>query len=97
MIRPDDVTDAMDLAATHEAMKLRGTKAAIAAAINAMEAPELDRLRKETAALREALNKIASWAEGDEVNGSFDEPVSAKIARAALQGAKDSAAQEGNK
>ena len=58
---------------------------------------ELDRLRKETAALREALNKIASWAEGDEVNGSFDEPVSAKIARAALQGAKDSAAQEGNK
>ena len=31
----DDVTDAMELAATHEAMKLRGTKAAIAAAINA--------------------------------------------------------------
>lgn len=31
-----------------------------------------------------ALDLIASWVEGDEVSSSFDEPHSAKIARAAL-------------
>ena len=34
--------------------------------------------------LFEAITRIASWDEGREVNGSFDEPVSAKIARDAL-------------
>lgn len=31
-----------------------------------------------------ALNKIASWNEGPEVNSTFDEPSAAKIAREAL-------------
>lgn len=34
--------------------------------------------------LVEALMQIASWGEGDEVDGSFDEPCAAKAARAAL-------------
>jgi len=34
--------------------------------------------------LREALNRIASWPEGETVSGSFDEPGSAQIARDAL-------------
>lgn len=38
----------------------------------------------EVRALREALDEIACWDEGPEVTGSFDEPGSAKIARAAL-------------
>ena len=33
-----------------------------------------------------ALNEIASWREGPEVTGTFDEPNSARIARAALEG-----------
>jgi len=34
--------------------------------------------------LVEALMSIASWSEGNEVDGSFDEPSAAKTARAAL-------------
>lgn len=34
--------------------------------------------------LVDALMKIASWSEGDEVSGHFDEPSSATIARKAL-------------
>lgn len=34
--------------------------------------------------MEEALNKIASWEEGEEVTGSFDEPGSARIARESL-------------
>lgn len=34
--------------------------------------------------LVEALDKIASWSEGDEVSSRFDEPYAAKIAREAL-------------
>ena len=40
--------------------------------------------QSEITKLREALDKIASWNEGDEVDGSFDEPGSAAIAREAL-------------
>lgn len=32
----------------------------------------------------EALNEIAAWGQGKSVTGSFDEPCSAAIARAAL-------------
>lgn len=35
--------------------------------------------------LLEGLNAIASWNEGPIVNGSFDEPASAKIARQTLE------------
>jgi chromosome segregation ATPase len=52
---------------------------------------EVDRLRgwfadrdAELARLREALEEIASWNEGDVVTGKFDEPASAATARAAL-------------
>lgn len=34
--------------------------------------------------LVDALDKIASWSEGDEVSSRFDEPCAAKIAREAL-------------
>lgn len=37
-------------------------------------------------AMKAALNVIASWNEGDEVGSGFDEPWSAKTARAALEG-----------
>ena len=47
------------------------------------------RLERERDAAVEALNKIASWREGDEVNGSFDEPNSAEIARVALAEIKE--------
>lgn len=33
---------------------------------------------------KEGLNNIASWSEGEEVNGTFDEPCSAYTARKAL-------------
>ena len=49
------------------------------------ETDELARLRERVAALERALNKIASWGEGETVNGSFDEPGSAAIAREALE------------
>lgn len=42
------------------------------------------RLLNENMILREALDKIASWGEGDIVSGKFDEPYSASIARKAL-------------
>ena len=45
---------------------------------------ENTQLRAENNKLREALNRIASWNEGPEVTGSFDEPCSAEIARQAL-------------
>jgi hypothetical protein len=38
----------------------------------------------EIARLRAALDRIASWGEGEVVTGKFDEPVAAAIARAAL-------------
>lgn len=41
---------------------------------------------EENKRLREALNDIASWSEGSEVNSRFDEPGSAEIARKALEG-----------
>ena len=46
---------------------------------------EADRLRREVAALRLTLNRIASWDEGEDVDGSFDEPSSAAVARMALK------------
>ena len=41
-------------------------------------------LVSEVERLREALNDIASWKEGPEVDGRFDEPASARRAREAL-------------
>lgn len=46
---------------------------------------ELARLEAENAALKEALNVIASWDEGETVTGSFDEPGSAHLARETLR------------
>lgn len=40
---------------------------------------------REIERLRKALNRIASWEEGDTVRGNFDEPNAARIARAALE------------
>lgn len=45
---------------------------------------QLESIRTQNAAMREALNKIASWSEGPEVTSSFDEPASAMVARNAL-------------
>lgn len=42
------------------------------------------RLEAQCRVLQEALTKIASWREGEEVTVGFDEPVSAQAARAAL-------------
>jgi hypothetical protein len=39
---------------------------------------------KRCAPLEEALKKIARFEEGKEVNGSFDEPCSARVARKAI-------------
>lgn len=49
---------------------------------------DLASLKRERDELREALNQIASWTEGDTVNGSFDEPNSAAVARAVLKRTK---------
>lgn len=43
--------------------------------------PLLERVRR----YREALNEIASWGQGEQVTGSFDEPYAAQIAREALK------------
>ncbi len=43
-----------------------------------------DALLRSVERLTWAANRIASWGEGDTVTGSFDEPASAEIARAAL-------------
>lgn len=59
----------------------RGEAAALRAKLAAAEA--------KIARLTAALNEIASWSEGPEVNGSFDEPGSARIAREALAGCPD--------
>jgi len=48
----------------------------------------IESLVEERDRLREALDVIASWSEGDEVNSGFDEPESARTARAALEGKK---------
>jgi hypothetical protein len=45
----------------------------------------LERAERLIAKYHEALTRIASYKEGPEVNSSFDEPESAKIARAALE------------
>lgn len=45
---------------------------------------ELEALRAEIIRLRGALNAIASWSEGPVVDGGFDEPTAARMARAAL-------------
>lgn len=45
----------------------------------------LEIAEREVAALRSALNRIACWHEGEEVDGSFDEPGSAAVARIALR------------
>lgn len=47
-------------------------------------ATRLKALEESHGKLFEALNKIASWQEGPEVTGKFDEPVSARMAREAL-------------
>ena len=47
-------------------------------------ADESFKWRSQVATLAEALRKIASYEEGDVVDGGFDEPKAAKIARAAL-------------
>lgn len=56
----------------------------LAADIHEMET-DLIRSSARIEELEKALNLIASWGEGDEVNGSFDEPGSASIARDALR------------
>lgn len=43
------------------------------------------RKQEEIERLREALNVIASWNEGETVTGSFDEPGAAQCARDALK------------
>lgn len=46
-----------------------------------------DDIRKKDAVIKiyeDALNRIASWAEGEKVKANFDEPCSATIAREAL-------------
>lgn len=45
----------------------------------------VQRAQRREAVLLEALNDIASWGEGETVNGGFDEPCSAKTARQALE------------
>lgn len=54
---------------------------------------EVNRLRRENEVLREGLNNIACWNEGEVVNGSFDCPGDAKFARETL--AKADAIREG--
>ena len=48
------------------------------------------RLERERDAAVEALNRIASWGEGSEVDSSFDEPASASEARATLRAIEES-------
>ena len=43
-------------------------------------------LQSEVTRLRAALDRVASWGEGEKVTASFDEPHSAEIARRALRG-----------
>lgn len=57
---------------------------AIAAAALEQSAKREAELVADRERLREALNRIASWPEGETVSGSFDEPGSAQIARDAL-------------
>jgi hypothetical protein len=45
----------------------------------------IKQLEAEVERLREVLNYIASWGDGQVVNSSFDEPDSAKVARKALE------------
>ncbi len=45
---------------------------------------EIKLLRDDMRIALAALNDIAAWNEGSKVDGSFDEPASAKRARAAL-------------
>jgi hypothetical protein len=79
-------------AAELAALKAREAALSVEAVdLRARVAEVLDNMRKlvELAAareerLRKALDRIASWSEGDEVTGSFDEPCSARTARAAL-------------
>lgn len=52
-------------------------------------ATDLRALLADLDAMREALNQIAAWHEGDEVTLSFDEPHAAAIARNALSGVSD--------
>lgn len=40
--------------------------------------------RERAKPLLKALNKIASWGEGEKVSGNFDEPNSAQVARDAI-------------
>jgi hypothetical protein len=49
-----------------------------------VDAAVVARLTAERDKFAAALNQIASWSEGANVTGSFDEPHSARIARAAL-------------
>ena len=58
--------------------------------LNAKDA-ELTLLKAENEALKEALRQIASFQEGPEITGSFDEPCSARIAREALSQSKTEA------
>lgn len=45
----------------------------------------MGKLREENERYQKALDQIASWQEGDTVRGNFDDPSSARIARAALE------------
>ena len=47
---------------------------------------DADRVKADRDKYAAALDQIASWREGAEVSGSFDEPGSARIAREALLG-----------
>ena len=49
-----------------------------------IDADELDDAADVIEKLHAALNRIASWDEGEKVDGTFDEPHAARIAREAL-------------
>ena len=70
------------MAAINEPM-YAGTRKAWVDRAYAAEA-RLSEVEAERDRLKAALDQIASWMEGPVVNGTFDEPWSAKIARAAL-------------
>jgi hypothetical protein len=44
----------------------------------------LEAVEYERDAYRDALNEVAAWYDGPEVNGGFDEPASAAVARETL-------------
>lgn len=73
-----------------ETSKIQDAAFASAEILKAKDA-ELTSLKAENEALKEALRQIASFQEGPEITGSFDEPCSARIAREALSQSKTEA------